>query len=480
MEENQEKKEDVLISIWDHFKKEEGVILSLFALMIVFMMGNKLIDIYAADPVPELVKVINPQPRGGGGSDFIEVGGITYFVGGNETYGEELWRTDGTANGTVMVKDIRVGYRSSQVSNLTDVNGVLFFTADDGINGSELWKSDGTEVGTVMLSNRLDSNSFNFSSAVVNGVLYFSTDDTSTGDELWRSDGTVDGTHILKDINPGVAGSAANFPFVINNTLYFFVNTDGTNYNALYTSDGTEIGTTIVVSDIGVGSYDKIVINNILYYKGYYSGFGTELWKTDGTASGTEMVKDISIGNSGSLDSNIGRLIDVNGTLFFTADDGINGLELWKSDGTASGTEMIVDLTPGAGFSYIQNGVVLGDSLYFAFDDAINGYELWKSDGTASGTVIVKDINPGVAGSIVENPLVLNGVLYFIANDGINGNELWKSDGTEGGTIMVQDINIGDTGCSGCFYQAGNYLYYPFNDGVHGIETWRTDGTSNG
>ena len=59
-------------------------------------------------------------------------------------HGSELWKTDGTAAGTVLVKDIRSGASGSYPHNLTNVNGTLFFTANDGTNGYELWKSDGT------------------------------------------------------------------------------------------------------------------------------------------------------------------------------------------------------------------------------------------------------------------------------------------------------------------------------------------------
>ena len=79
------------------------------------------------------------------------VDGTLYFEASNATDGFELWKSDGTAAGTVMVKDINPGPDGSNPSDLTNVNGTLYFEANDGPNGAELWKSDGTAAGTVMV-----------------------------------------------------------------------------------------------------------------------------------------------------------------------------------------------------------------------------------------------------------------------------------------------------------------------------------------
>jgi ELWxxDGT repeat protein len=92
----------------------------------------------------------------------------------------------------VLVKDIYPGTGNSYPSNLTDVNGVLYFTAYDGTNGTELWKSDGTAAGTVLVYPGGDSSPSNLTN--VNGVLYFTADDGTNGRELWKSDGTTAGT----------------------------------------------------------------------------------------------------------------------------------------------------------------------------------------------------------------------------------------------------------------------------------------------
>jgi ELWxxDGT repeat protein len=86
-----------------------------------------------------------------------------------------------------------------------------------------------------------------------------------------------------------------------------------------------------------------------------------------------------------------------NGALYFAADDGVNGYELWKSDGTAAGTVMVKNINTAAGASsYPYDFTVLNGALYFQADDGVNGYELWQSDGTGANTQLLKDICPGV------------------------------------------------------------------------------------
>ena len=134
--------------------------------------------------------------------------GTLFFTANDGTTGEELWKSDGTAAGTVLVKDINPGSASSYPSNLTNVNGTLFFTANDGTGSAKLWKSDGTAAGTVPVANLVSSSLTN-----VNGTLFFSADDGIHGTELWMLvDGPTQGTSLdvsgfPATITAGVAGS---------------------------------------------------------------------------------------------------------------------------------------------------------------------------------------------------------------------------------------------------------------------------------
>ncbi|MFM7787275.1 MAG: ELWxxDGT repeat protein, partial [Microcystis panniformis] len=120
-------------------------------------------------------------------------------------------------------------------------------------------------------------------------------------------------------------------------------------------------------------------------------------------------------------------------TLFFSANDGVNGFELWKSDGTAAGTVLVKNIFPGNNPSFSsspRNLRVVGNTLFFSANDGANGYELWKSDGTAAGTVLVKDINPGSSSSFTSysqalmDLMAVGNTLFFIADNGVNGKEL--------------------------------------------------------
>src|SRR5262249_49017281 len=133
-------------------------------------------------------------------------------------------------------------------------------------------------------------------------------------------------------------------------------------------------------------------VNGILFFAGVGDSQGRELWKTDGAT--TTRVADI---NPGSSDSNPSDLTNVNGTLYFSADDGVHGRELWKSDGTTA--TLVANIHPFVtnptfpnSFPYPNSMVNVNGTLFFAADDGVHGNELWTSDGTAAGTRLFQDI----------------------------------------------------------------------------------------
>ncbi|MBN2006796.1 MAG: DUF11 domain-containing protein [Anaerolineae bacterium] len=233
----------------------------------------------------------------------------------------------------------------------------------------------------------------------------------------------------------------------------------------------------IAVTTGGADPQEFVDVNGIVFFIADDGYTGVELWRSDGTPGGTRQVKDIWPGASSS---NPEQLTNVNGTLFFIADDGVNGEELWVSDGSRSGTKMVKDIGPGATDGQVDKLAVFSNTLFFEANDTVYGRELWRSDGTESGTVIVKDINPGSNHSLPDYFAVTGDRLFFRALDDTNGFELWASDGTEGGTVMVKDIN--PTGSSGPRHLTNveGTLFFLATHPDTGQELWKSDGTVTG
>ena len=220
------------------------------------------------------------------------------------------------------------------------------------------------------------------------------------------------------------------------------------------------------------------MIGSTLYFTADDGNHGNELWKSDGTAAGTTLVADI---HPGTADSHASNLTANGSTLYFTADDGNHGNELWKSDGTAAGTKLIADIHPGTAGSLPQNLLAVGPTLYFTADDGVHGRELWRSNGNRSTTILVSDLNPGSGDGSPDNIVAIGSTLYFTADDGTHGTELWQSHGTGLTTTLVMDLNPGSSpGIRTTLTVSGSSLYFSANDGTHGNELWTSDGSKAG
>ncbi|MDA8745962.1 pre-peptidase C-terminal domain-containing protein [Rubripirellula amarantea] len=223
-----------------------------------------------------------------------------------------------------------------------------------------------------------------------------------------------------------------------------------------------------VVLPSGLGPSNFIEVGSTIYFTTESSGNGSELWKTDGTAAGTSLVIDLRQGSVGSYPT---YLTNVGGSLYFSANDGINGKELWTSDGTAAGTVLVRNIRAGSAGSFPKHLTNVDGTLYFAADA-----ELWKSDGTAAGTTMVSNIRAGALGSYPEQLTNVDGTLFFRADDGIHGTELWTSNGTAASTTIVSDIRSGSNSSYPRYLtNVGGTLYFSSDDGTSGRELWKTD-----
>jgi ELWxxDGT repeat protein len=236
--------------------------------------------------------------------------------------------------------------KSLQLVSPLNTTQTIFASTTD----SSLWISDGTLAGTVQITTTIK---YEAAAGLLSGKLIFRGSTAATGTELYITDGTSAGTVLVKDINAGVNSSIPD---------------------------------------------EFTLLNGFIYFDAATVAEGRELWRTNGTNAGTTLVKDIVPGTDSSNAIYQYHLFS-NGTyLLFAAKTAANGIELWKSDGTTGGTNLLLDINTGnagadssnpANF-YIYNGLVL-----FSATDASHGTEIWKTDGTAAGTVLIKDINPG-------------------------------------------------------------------------------------
>lgn len=487
------------------------------------------------------------------------VGNTLYFA----SIENQLWKSDGTAAGTVMVKDL--GYSITGTSNdypigLTAAGNRLYFSATDGYYGKlgqELWTSDGTAAGTVCVRDFTPGSAGSYPSGftVAGNRLYFNARDGIHGNEPWSTDGTPAGTAPVGDIWPGNDATSSSPKGVeFNGQFYFYAQYDGAgtyqpigifrtsgtpastvrlisdlqnvgNFtvagNTLYFTAGTYITSYLYKLDAGGTSITRLgaitapqemtAAGNLLFFYSYATDatYGQELWQTDGTDAGTHVVKDIQPGAASSYP---GNLLTIGNTLYFSATDPTLGPALFRSDGTDAGTYPLKAIPASSGLQTISNLTNVGGIIYFQAGGS-GARELWKSDGTSAGTVVVKtgisslagamaaagnklfftangepwvsdgtsagtfqlkDINPGVFSSSPAEYTAVGGTIYFTANDPTNGNRIWQSDGTPAGTILSPSVSgISDTGIAFELFAFNNSLYVAGSDGLSGRELFR-------
>jgi ELWxxDGT repeat protein len=433
---------------------------------------------------------------------------VELFAANDGAQGTELWSTDGTTAHTGIIKDIAPGLESSAPSDFTLFDGQLFFIADVG--GSEyLWKTIGTAAGTVAVTSGQVGEAVSQLFAA-NGALYFGGLDEGTP-ELFKYDGTnvvavgeftisaqtefaASGSNVfftvsastgtytnLYDTNGSTptllttqtaissAGQDPSHLTAANNELFFYAQ-DASGVTAFWVSDGTAAGTKMLEDSV---PFDLTAVGSkVFFYTSIAGQFG--VWVSDGTAAGTFKVSSGSIGVPNYLTSYNGDLyffadannvpalyvsdgtvagtkvvannitmesapVNANGELFFIGlDPNTHDDAVYKSNGTGAGTSLVADM---AGVTSFGAMTAVGSKVFFSATDSVHGTELWVSDGTAQGTHLVEDLNPGSASSNPTEITDLNGEALFSAVTASLGTELYISNGTS--ISLVDDIDPG-------------------------------------
>lgn len=442
------------------------------------------------------------------------IGKKIYFNNNTKDNGNEPWVSDGTSAGTKMIKDIISGTTSSNPGIFTLCKGKVYFYATSLNQGNELWVTNGTSAGTKTV---LDANTTSTDDGVLSyGDSYMKTlnadkiifvgNQFSSGNEPWKSNGTAAGTSMIADLYPGANSSYPIFYDVRNGKAYFETYDSIGNEN-IYVTDGSSANTKRLLSTsnyiydlkaadngnvfytIYNGGYQVwrtdssgnnfqlssnggasvlVVAGNICLFQGY-NGYGYELWKSDGTKYGTNLIADLYPG-SGSSSPN--SFTNYGNKILFSAYNG-SGYYLYITDGTTAGTKQLsTTITP----TLYYGGAELNNKFYFNGFEPAMGNELYVTNGTVSGTKLVKDIYTGSLGSSPSNFATVGGTIYFTATDATHGNELWKSTGTAASTKMVKDIEAGSGGSYvDRLTSAGGKLFFIDNNSL-----WSSDGTGSG
>lgn len=454
-------------------------------------------------------------------SNFANLNGLLIFLSGNE-----LYRSDGTANGT-----FKLDRTLNQYNSLNSIifNNMLFFVQSENINGEELWATDGTVNGTYLVKDISIGSSGSSPSdfTIFNGGLYFSASNATQGRELWKTDGTTANTVLVKDIYAGVTNSNPSSFFIFNNSLYF------TAYNSSYTSllktDGTTNGTVAVTNGVDVqnpqiynnqivfkspiglwkivgtnqtmfyssqyvGAIKRFVVhNNRIYFLMYYdtryyslvSSHRVGLFTSDATTNGTIDIKTLSYASAYIQDiinfSDSGNFVSLGGKSHFLLSDPAVGDNLWQTDGTSQGTILLKTLnyfTTGSILKYLP--ICNGKLFYSCRNDVEKVDDILISDGTIAGTSYLRANNPLKNLSITESILSTNNNIFFRAYHPTYGFELWNTKGVLNDATLIKDINQAlpeSSNPSGAFL-VNNKMIFTANDIEHGQELWITDGTT--
>ncbi len=456
----------------------------------------------------------------------IELDGVLYFPATTPRHGLELWRSDGTAAGTRLVRDLCPGRCGSDPARFAVAGGRVFFFADDGVYGREPWSTDGTAAGTRLARDVCRGGCSSASGSRVELVgagdsAYFWADDGEAGDELWRTDGTREGTTLVADVCPGGCSSYPRDLGVAGSRVYFKAKPAADADLSFWVSDGTPGGFEELVADCNCEPVASL--GDKVFFRHWTAQLGDELWVSDGTLEGTALLADLCPGRcSGASVS--GSYALFSGELFFTGHDDVNRrFVLYRSDGTAAGTravlgggasfhEAIRSLTPLAGDLYfladvarlrqdvfrtdgtpgsasrvrdagvgeanVTDLVRAGDRLFFVLDS----HELWASDGSAAGSSPVLDLpRSDFRPRTVRSLSPAGGRLIFSGYDPVAKDEPWVSDGTVAGTRRLLDVHQGaGSSAPEQITPLGDGVLFAVADDVPGEGLWRSDGTPAG
>lgn len=426
---------------------------------------------------------------GPGSFDHVAAFGDTavFNIGGfNESAG--WWASDGTAAGTLRVSESFNDFWA------VAADGKVYFTAGEA-SVPRLWETDGSLAGTLPVDDATSSGgqrvSFLHAGRADGDALWFGGFVAGAGFEPCHTTGAAAGSTLLADARPG-GGSSDPSDFVLFGGDVFFRADDGTHGREIWTHDPAG-GTTELLVDLTPGPTASFTGTTETLTSGahgvvfgsHFPGAGLEPGVTDGVTTGLLLNLAPDGLTAGSGPTGFARL---GNQVLFAATDELHGTELWTSDGSAAGTQLVLDIDPSApGISSFgsqpRHLVRFADKVVFFAGEPATGRELWISDGTTAGTQLLADLVPGPVSSeplFSAPPVVLGNRLFVIAREVGGGLALYASNGTTAGTGKVMTTD--PAGFLAEFVQlevVGERLVFNANL-VGGLQLWTSDGTFAG
>ncbi len=404
-------------------------------------------ELWASDGTPEGTRPVFsllPDAPSGYPQELVSLAERLFFTATGDAGGAQIWQSDGTAAGTLPV---------TPGTRLTPAAGLLFFLEEDAQHHVQLARTDGTAAGTLLLSDlapEVQSTLLPYQDRLLFGRFQRSPA------EVWQTDGTPAGTRLAFSLPPELLQPRS---LQAAGDDLFIVSFNG----EIWHSDGSTAGTTRVLAPDFADSFVPLQAGSALLLVLPHG-----LYRTDGTAAGTALLSPTDL-------TNLTEPVVLQGAAYFFASQ-TGERALWRSNGTAAGTTKVLAFSgETTDLLHLQPAglTVTAGRLFFAADDGVHGRELWASDGTAAGTVLVSDVEPGPDSSRPTGLTAAGGRLFFSAYDGRHGRELWASDGTAAGTRLVQDIAPASFSSDPQdLTVVGDRLYFSADDGLHGRELW--------
>lgn len=351
----------------------------------------------------------------------------------------------------------------------------LFYTSTN-----QIYVSDGTSAGTQLIINSSTFSQIdNF--IQVDSIVYFAGKTAAAGMNLWKCDGTTVGTTMLGDLNPGTADFMIEKLFELNHEIFIVGNFPGNGTTAKLFKH-INPGSLQLVSNLTISSssnnVDSIFIknNNEMYFLVNEGSLGVDyqLWKSNGTSTGTFKVKNINYFNYGPM---IHYAKSYHNKVYFNADDVNYGDELWVSDGTNAGTYMYYNFN-GQSPSSPRHFTVANNQLYFVANTSTNANDLYVSDGTTIGTQLVKSLN-GIGFPPAYDMAEINNMVVFGKSGGSGQRDAYVSDGTTLGTYSLGDLSTIFVQPLG-FTKLNGYLFFVGALPNNATAIYKTDGTPIG